>query len=157
MLPYQLHQKLKIAQTQQGITSSSSPELDKLRGLPFWHWDQQRHTEEHIRTNGQCCFNHVVGLPTKDKKEYPLFDYERLLYDSLLSAEMIYAVKPSTSFKDKHLFVKKATGIGATEFMLRLMGWLCTSTDDYKNSQMCIITGQFQVINQSQVYLMRRI
>ena len=97
-----------------------------------------RHTEEHIRTNGQCCFNHVVGLPTKDKKEYPLFDYERLLYDSLLSAEMIYAVKPSTSFKDKHLFVKKATGIGATEFMLRLMGWLCTSTDDYKNSQMCI-------------------
>ena len=46
----------------------------------------------------------------------PLFDYEQLLYDSLLNKE--------GSFKDKHLFVKKATGIGATEFMLRLMGWL---------------------------------
>ena len=30
-------------------------------------------------------------------------------------------------FQDKHLWVKKATGLGITEFMLRIMGWLCTS------------------------------
>ena len=35
-------------------------------------------------TNGQCCWNHIVGLPQKDKKEYPLFDYEKILYDTLL-------------------------------------------------------------------------
>jgi len=68
----------------------------------------------------------VCGLPTKDKKEYPLFDYEKILYHSLLSV--------NGDFKDKHLFVKKATGIGCTEFMLRLMGWLCTSTDNYKTT-----------------------
>ena len=45
------------------------------------------------------------------------------------------------SFKDKHLWVKKATGLGVTEFMLRMMAWLCTMTDDYENSQMCIVTG----------------
>ena len=45
------------------------------------------------------------------------------------------------SFKDKHLFLLKATGLGATEFFLRLMAWLCTSTDNYNNAQMCIITG----------------
>lgn len=44
-------------------------------------------------------------------------------------------------FKDRHLWVKKATGLGITEFMLRLMAWLCTSTNSYKDSQMCIITG----------------
>ena len=56
------------------------------------------------------------GLPTKDKKEYPLFDYEKILYDSLMSVD--------DTFKDKHLWVKKATGLGVTEFMLRLMAWL---------------------------------
>ena len=46
-----------------------------------------------------------------------------------------------TNFKDKHLWVKKATGLGVTEFMLRMIAWLCTSTDDYRDSQMCIVTG----------------
>ena len=81
MLPYQLHQKLRQAQQQR--RSSSSASLSILRGLPFWIWDKEQHTQEYIRTNGQCCFNHVCGLPTKDKEQYPMFDYEKLLYDSL--------------------------------------------------------------------------
>ena len=36
---------------------------------------------------------------------------------------------------------KKATGLGVTEFFLGLMTWLCLRNDDYKNSQMCIVTG----------------
>lgn len=108
--------------------------LSLLKGLPFYIWNEEKHQEEYIKSNGLCCFNHVVGLPTKDKKELPLFDYEKLLYDTLLS-------KGDKSFKDKHLWVKKATGLGITEFCLRLMAWLCTSTDDYKDSQMCIIVG----------------
>jgi late competence protein required for DNA uptake (superfamily II DNA/RNA helicase) len=36
---------------------------------------------------------------------------------------------------------KKATGLGVTEFFLRLMVWLCLRNDDYQNSQMCIVTG----------------
>ena len=51
------------------------------------------------------------------------------------------------SFKDKHLWVKKATGLGVTEFMLRIMAWLSTSIDEghyahgNDNGQMCIVTG----------------
>jgi hypothetical protein len=30
--------------------------------------------------------------------------------------------------------------------MLRLMAWLCLRNDDYKNSQMCIVTGPNQDI-----------
>jgi hypothetical protein len=73
-----------------------------------------------------------VGLPIKDKKEYPLFDYEKILYDSLLIKE--------GSFKDKHLWVKKATGLSVTEFMLRIMAWLCTKENQWRNCQMCIVT-----------------
>ena len=48
------------------------------------------------------------------------------------------------SFKDKHLWVKKATGLGVTEFMLRIMAWLCTNRSEIPrngSSQMCIVTG----------------
>jgi late competence protein required for DNA uptake (superfamily II DNA/RNA helicase) len=47
------------------------------------------------------------------------------------------------SFKHKHLWVKKATGLGVTEFILRIMAWLCTSSEYEipRSSQMCIVTG----------------
>ena len=82
---------------------------------------------------GQCCFNHVCGLPTKDKKEYPLFDYEKILNDSLLTTEEL----SKTSISG----VLKSTGLGVSEFFLRLMAWLCTSEDHFRNCQMCIVTG----------------
>jgi hypothetical protein len=71
----------------------------------------------------------VAGLPIKDRREFPLFDYEKLLYDSLMSLD--------GTFKDKHLWVKKATGLGVTEFMLRMMAWLCTRDEAFVGSQMC--------------------
>ena len=43
--------------------------------------------------------------------------------------------------KHRHLWVKKATGLGVTEFMLRLMAWLCTRDEAFDGSQMCIVTG----------------
>jgi hypothetical protein len=128
MLPYQLHQKLRAAQQQQ----SSSSRLSILKGLPFWIWDKEEHRQQAAATNGKCYFQHVVGLPIKDKKEYPLFDYEKILYYSLMSIE--------GSFKERHLWVKKATGLGVTEFMLRMMAWLCTRDEAFDGSQMCIVT-----------------
>ena len=80
----------------------------------------------------------MCGLPTKDRKEYPLFDYEKLLYDTLMLPS---EDSSKGSFKDKHLWCLKSTGLGVSEFFLRLMAWLCTSTNEYKNTQMCIVTG----------------
>ena len=134
-VPYQRHQK-RLVQRRQQIGATSSFNFVQLKGKPFWIWDQEQHTEEHIRTKGQCCFNHVVGLPTKDKKEYPMFEYEKLLYDSLISNTII-----ENDFKDKHLWVLKSTGLGVTEFMLRLMAWLFTKDNQWRNCQMCIVTG----------------
>ena len=42
--------------------------------------------------------------------------------------------------KTRHLWVKKSTGLGVTEFMLRMMAWLCTRSI-WNNQQMCIVTG----------------
>jgi late competence protein required for DNA uptake (superfamily II DNA/RNA helicase) len=70
--------------------------------------------------------------------EKPLFDYEQILYDALLVHDTL---NHNHSFKHKHLWVKKATGLGVTEFFLRLMAWLCLRNNDYQNSQMCIVTG----------------
>jgi hypothetical protein len=30
---------------------------------------------------------------------------------------------------DRHLWIKKATGLGVSEFMLRFMAWLCLKDD----------------------------
>ena len=111
-----------------------------LQNKPFWIWNIKEHKHEDIKTKGDCCFNHIIGLPTKGRIEKPIYDYEKLLYDSLLVND--YSNILNHTFKHKHLWVKKATGLGVTEFFLRLMAWLCLRNHDYKNSQMCIVTGR---------------
>jgi hypothetical protein len=48
------------------------------------YWDKNIHKERDRVTTGDCCFIHVIGLPKKDGKEIPLFDYEKMLYKALL-------------------------------------------------------------------------
>jgi hypothetical protein len=126
--------------------------LDRLRGKPFWYWNNGRHNEVTRSSKYDCCFNHIVGLPTKDGIEKPMFDYERDIYFGLqkpyylnsYSSTDRFHIKSNNilfPFKAKHLWIKKATGLGATEFMLRFMAWLCVHNDDYQNSQMVIVTG----------------
>ena len=113
--------------------------FDILKDKRFWIWDLEEHKLEDIKTEGKCCFNHIIGLPTKNGEEKPLFDYEELLYHSLLNNDHSNILRHT--FKHKHLWVKKSAGLGVTEFFLRLMAWLCLRNDDYRNSQMCIVTG----------------
>jgi hypothetical protein len=131
--------------------------LQRLRDKAFWHWDRGEHKEKDKdkdrKYKGDCCFNHIIGLPRKDGKRKPLFDYELLLYRALLvpcylnSIAFLHSNDPNNvahNFKVKHLWVKKATGLGVTEFFLRFMDWLCLRNDDYRNSQMVIVTGPNQ-------------
>jgi hypothetical protein len=104
--------------------------FQRLQGKPFWIWDKQQHKLEDIRTDGDCCFNHIIGLPQKNGVYKPLYDYERLIFDSLV-----------TRNSNKHIWIKKATGLGISEFMLRFMAWLCLKDNSLSGSQMCIVTG----------------
>ena len=112
---------------------------ERLGNKSFWIWGIENHKQEDIKNKGNCCFNHIIGLPTKERVEKPIFDYQKILYDALLTSNNYNSL--NHDFKHKHLWIKKATGLGVTEFFLRLMAWLCLRDDTYSNSQMCIVTG----------------
>jgi hypothetical protein len=123
-------------------TFQRSKLFERLQNKPFWIGNIKEHKQEDIRTSGDCCFNHIIGLPTKERVHKPFFDYQELIYQSLFD----FKNPTKFEFKDKHLWVKKATGLGVTEFFLRLMVWLCLKDDTYRNSQICIVTGPNQDI-----------
>ena len=70
-----------------------------------------------------------MGYQKKNGIARPLYDYEKIIFDSLYSSSIPdngnnNAIKRNDSI-GKHLWIKKATGLGITEFMLRYMAWLC--------------------------------
>ena len=101
--------------------------FEQFKSKPFWIWDKQLHKKQHAISSGRCCFNHMIGLPIKNSKQMPLFDYEQEIFDLLKVT--------------KHVWIKKATGLGITEFMLRYVAWLCLRDDKLKGSHVCIVTG----------------
>jgi hypothetical protein len=66
-------------QQQQQITLFSSRVWNK----PFWIRNTKEHKVADIITNGDCCFNHIIGLPKKNAHDKSFFDYEKLLFDTL--------------------------------------------------------------------------
>jgi hypothetical protein len=34
----------------------------RLQDKPFWIWDKQQHKQENIRTDGDCCMNHIISF-----------------------------------------------------------------------------------------------
>ena len=126
---------LKKIVSLESITQQQSRVSERLKNKPFWIWNKQQHRLEDIRTNGDCCFNHIIGLPQKDGIDKPLFDYEKIIFDSLVTQN------GNTSSHSKHLWIKKATGLGMSEFMLRFMAWLSLKDNALAGSQMCIVTG----------------
>jgi hypothetical protein len=57
---------------------------ESQRNKPFWYWNIEEHKKEDIKSEGNCCFNHIVGLPSKERIEKPIFDYQKIFYDALL-------------------------------------------------------------------------
>ena len=116
------------------ITDTRTNQLEQLKDLPFYDWnsnttvnDSSLASESRSKSELSGTFNHAIGLPEKYGQPMPLFDYEQLLFDTIQTT--------------KHLWVKKATGLGVTEFMLRYMAWLCFRDDNLKGTQMLVITG----------------
>jgi hypothetical protein len=80
-------------------SSQPNPEhtkiLKRLANKPFWIWNQEEHRLQDIKRKGDCCFNHhILCLPKKNGIDKPLFNYQKIIYDSLQSY--------------KHLWIKKA-------------------------------------------------
>jgi hypothetical protein len=73
---------------------------DRLINKPFWIWNVEQHRLEDARTEGECCFNHIIGLPQKDGHDKPLYDYEQLVYDlmSKYQVDKVYIDGANPSF-----------------------------------------------------------
>ena len=127
VLPYQLHQKLR--QSIQKSQSNSSSNLDILRDKPFWIWDKQEHLKQGKETNQNCCFQHIVGCPTKERRERPLWDYQKLIFDCIE--------------QNQNIWIKKARGIGVTTFFIRYLVWkiLSSPTKELDGKSISIISG----------------
>jgi hypothetical protein len=85
---------------------STSKELfERLKDKPFWIWDKEQHMQEYARTDGDCCFNHIIGLPTKEAIEKPMFDYEKIPYDfwTILMALVRYTLQRKLKKLNNHL------------------------------------------------------
>jgi hypothetical protein len=56
--------------------------FERMQNKPFWIWDKLQHKLKDIRTNGYCCFNHIIGLPQKNGVDKPFYDYEKIIFVS---------------------------------------------------------------------------
>jgi hypothetical protein len=97
--------------------------LDK----PFWIWDYYLHRAQYTKTNGHCCFNHLISLPTKGGRQYPMFDFQELIFDALE--------------QNQNIWIKKARGIGLTTFMLRYLAWKILSSTELDHKSIYIASG----------------
>jgi hypothetical protein len=48
-------------------THQQSRFFERLQNKPFWIWDTKGHKQEDIKTDGDCCSNHIIGCPPKTK------------------------------------------------------------------------------------------
>jgi hypothetical protein len=84
-----LNKILDKYESQLGSTDTQKFEL--LKGLPIYDWSE--------KAQNTFTFNHVIGLPQKNGVNYPLFDYEELVFNALQEY--------------RHLWIKKATRLGS--------------------------------------------
>jgi hypothetical protein len=74
---------------------------ERLHNKPFWIWNSEEHRQEDIRTNGDCCLNHIIGLPQKNGVGKPLYDCEKIILDYLVTQN-----GNVNSSSNKHLWIK---------------------------------------------------
>jgi hypothetical protein len=71
------------------VTQQQSRLFQRLHNKPFWIWDIQEHKQEDANTDGDCCFNHIIGLPQRNGVDKPLYDYEKIIFDSLVIQKIL--------------------------------------------------------------------
>jgi hypothetical protein len=106
---------------------------DRFRGKPFYCQDYSDHyyeitdKEAEDFKRSECCTTHMMGLPVKDGKFHPLYDYQKLLID--------------LEKKFHNLIDDKSTGIGDSELKLRHKAHLAINDKSWENGQAIVFTG----------------
>ncbi|MDR4491367.1 MAG: hypothetical protein R2685_10780 [Candidatus Nitrosocosmicus sp.] len=113
-----------------------------FKNKPFWRWDISREEHSALAKSAfcNCCFNHMIGLPVKPDTNlrYPMFEYERLMFEHFIASKENPKSIPDPSY---YYLVVKATGLGISEFILRIMAWLAVRNREYNKQRFGVISG----------------
>jgi hypothetical protein len=101
--------------------------LDVFEQKPFWIWYEKMHEQLYNRTQAHCCFNHIVGLPKKNGKEYPIFGWQEQIFKALEQYP--------------NLSILKSRGIGITTFIIRYLAWKILFDDLLEDKSIFIVSG----------------
>ena len=117
------------------VLSDYKDSLDIFLEKPFWIWDPQEHNEEYALKEGNCCFNHIIGLPIKNDREFPIFDFQKLIFDVIEN--------------NQNIWILKSRGIGITTFMIRYLAWkiLFSSELDHKSNFLNVRLNSLSIKN----------
>lgn len=131
--------------------------LNQFKGISFFCGDK----DVTIPKGSKCCFTHFIGLPVKnhligfedvfdkvlnkivkkpilEPKTHTLYDYQVGEYEYEGEKHKgLFEILETELF----IWIKKATGMGASEFILRYLSWKCIVSDEWKGYQVVIITG----------------
>jgi hypothetical protein len=113
--------------TDNPLLSDHANELDVFLNKPFWIWDEKQHSEQFIKTNGKCCHVDILGRPQKDGIDFPIFDYQKLIFDAIE--------------QNMNVWILKARGIGLTRFIIYYLTWKILSSQELDHESIFIISG----------------
>ena len=65
--------------------------------------------------------NHAIGLRRKNNKDYPIFDYQKQIFDENKIVE-----------NNQNTWILKSRGIGVTTFMIRYFAWKILSSSELR-------------------------
>src|SRR5215216_1497401 len=123
-MSYYLETALKN-KSQQKIQTEFSK---KFFGKDFWIWNKTQHESEYDRTGGNCCFNHILSLPSKLGVKHALYEsYQRSVIDALEKYRRLAIIKPRSS--------------GLTELMLRWAEYIALRDQALKGHQILIVSA----------------
>ncbi|MGB5091016.1 MAG: hypothetical protein WBN72_08745 [Nitrososphaeraceae archaeon] len=109
------------------LLSDIDKNLNIFLNKPFWIWDQQEHNIQFIKTNGKCCHVDILGRPQKNGIDFPIFDYQKLIFDAIEN--------------NMNVWILKARGIGLTTFIIYYLTWKILSSHGLDHESIFIISG----------------
>jgi hypothetical protein len=122
IVPYPIHNPSNTTSL-----SEHKDSLEVFKDKPFWIWDQQEHNKQFIASEGKCCHVDILGRPQKDAVDFPIFDYEKLIYDAVEQNQSVW--------------ILKSRGIGLSTFMLYYLTWKILSSSQLDYESIFIISG----------------
>jgi hypothetical protein len=118
-------------ETNNPLLSDYKDDLDVFLSKPFWIWDKKEHDKAFNETEGKCCHVDILGRPQKAGIDYPIFSYQKLIYDALEN--------------NSNIHILKARGIGLSTFMLYYLTWKILSSSELDHKSIFIISGTREI------------